>query len=113
MTLGAGCSERHSVAPPGTGVVGVRPTEWKSEAERRDWSGKIHQVFPGWNDRKLKNLIKREFPFWFPRAPHYTPLEGFHRTIFLWLGPGARGRVLSTPSRLPKLLTAASPAVFF
>src|ERR1035437_4329845 len=59
MTLGAGCSERHSVAPPGTGVIGVRPTEWKSEAERRDWSGKIHQVFPGWNDCKLKNLIKQ------------------------------------------------------
>ena len=56
--------------------------------------------------------FQREFPFQLPTAPHYTPLEGFQRAIFLWLGPGARDRALSTPSRVPKLLTAAFPSAF-
>src|ERR1039457_4013956 len=47
-----------------------------------------------------------------PNSPTlYTP-EGFQRTIFPWLGPGARDSALSTPSRVPKLLTAAFPSAF-
>jgi hypothetical protein len=48
-------------------------------------------------------------------APHSATLystEGLQRNIFLWLGLGARDRALSTPSQVPKLLTAAFPSAF-
>ena len=50
---------------------------------------------------------KPEFVFWLPTVPYYTFLNGLQRSIFLWLGPGARHRGLSAPIRVPKLLTAA------
>ena len=36
----------------------------------------------------LGDTCKRDFPFQLPTAPHYPPLEGFQRTIFL---AGSRG----------------------
>ncbi len=38
--------------------------------------------------------IQHEFPFWLPTASHNTSIEGFQRTFFLWLGAGARDRVI-------------------
>jgi len=35
-----------------------------------------------------------------PHSPHYTPLGGYQRTVFLWLVPRARDRAQSAQTRV-------------
>jgi len=38
-------------------------------------------------------MFKPGFPFWFPTAPHYIPIEGFQR-IFIFFGRLPRSSLL-------------------